>query len=384
MNTTINGKRLVDIRRALHQIPESGFTEHKTQAFLLEEIRALNSSFVEIQTWKTGILVLVRGRTGEKTIGWRSDMDGLPMKEETGLPFSSGHEGMMHACGHDLHMTLGLAALTHFAAHQPEQNLLFLFQPAEEGPGGAEPMLQSEAFRQWRPDEIYALHIAPELPVGTAATKPGILFANTSELFVDFYGKGGHAAYPHKTEDMVVAVSHFVNQLQTITARNVPPLDAAVVTIGKLEAGTKQNVIAGHARAEGTIRTLSTASMQEIKTRIEKMTKGIESSFSCRAEIDYGANYCQVYNNEQLTSAFTESARQSQHVTFQACDKAMTGEDFGYFLEGIPGLMFWLGVGSEAGLHSPELQPDEGALEPGVAFLIEWLSGRSRSASEEA
>ncbi|MGJ9383910.1 N-acetyldiaminopimelate deacetylase [Salipaludibacillus sp. CF4.18] len=370
-------ERLVARRRALHQIPELGFQEFKTQQFILQVLEKCPQKFLHTQTWETGVLVKIDGIDPSKTIGYRTDIDGLPIIEETSSTFSSQHEGRMHACGHDLHMTIALALVEHFSRNQPAQNLVFIFQPAEEGPGGAKPILASEQFRIWKPDEIYALHIAPELPVGTIATKPGILFANTSELFIDFKGKGGHAAYPHKTEDMVVAASHFVTQLQSIVARNISPLDSAVVTIGKVEAGTKQNIIAENARIEGTIRTLSLESMKDIKARIEGLAKGLEVAFRCKTTIDYGSNYCQVYNDHTLTDSFISFAENYSPITFKRCDKAMTGEDFGYFLEEIPGLMFWLGVNSEHGLHSSKLNADEASLSIAVNYMVDFLESRT-------
>ncbi|QKS71586.1 N-acetyldiaminopimelate deacetylase [Paenalkalicoccus suaedae] len=376
MSKYISYERLTSYRQALHQIPELGFEEVKTQAYLLEVIKKQQSDFLTYTTWKTGILVRIEGYDPVKTVGYRADIDGLPMNEDTGLSFSSTHQGAMHACGHDLHMTIALGLIEHFSRNRPKDTLVFIFQPAEEGPGGAKPMLEAAEFKAVKPDEIYALHIAPELPVGTISTKPGILFANTSELFIDLHGKGGHAAFPHTAEDMVLAASHFVTQLQSIVARNVSPLDSGVVTIGKMEAGTKQNIIAEHARIEGTIRTLSLTSMQEIKGRIEGLLRGVEEGFRCQASIDYGSNYCQVYNDPVLTESFMEYARGSESVTFVEADKAMTGEDFGYFLEEIPGLMFWLGVDSEYGLHHNKLNPKEGALSTAVDFMIEYLSER--------
>ncbi|ADU30936.1 N-acetyldiaminopimelate deacetylase [Evansella cellulosilytica] len=363
----------VHIRRDLHEIPEIGFQENKTQAYLLDYMNSLSGKHIEVKTWKTGILVRVQGLEPKKTIGYRTDIDGLPVSEESGLSFPSKHEGMMHACGHDFHMSIALGVLTYFSQNQPQDNLLFVFQPAEEGPGGAKPMLESEEFLAWKPDQMIALHIAPELPVGTIATKTGLLFANTSELFIDLKGKGGHAAYPHQANDMVVAASHFVTQLQAIVARNVSPLDSAVVTIGKITGGTKQNIIAENARLEGTIRTLSIEAMERIKSRIENIARGIEESFECNTWIDYGANYCQVYNSEELTESFIHFAKNSPHVTFQSCEKAMTGEDFGYFLEEIPGFMFWLGVESEHGLHSSKLNPNEEAIGCAIRLLIDYL-----------
>ncbi len=324
---------------------------------------------IEIKTWRTGILVFVKGENPSKTIGYRADIDGLPITEETGYEYQSRHEGNMHACGHDFHMTIALGSLRRLAENPAADNALFIFQPAEEGPGGAKPLLNSEAFQAWRPDVIFALHIAPDLPVGTVSSREGLLFANTSELFIDLKGKGGHAAYPHQTHDMVVAASYFVTQLQQIVARRVDPLDSAVVTIGKITGGTVQNVIAENARLEGTIRTMSPEAMKKVKANIERLAEGLEIGHECTASIDYGANYYQVHNNGKHVDAFRQISEKVDGVTFQEAPPAMTGEDFGYMLKEIPGFMFWLGVESEYGLHHAKLTPDERALAVGVDIV---------------
>lgn len=359
-------KQLQTIRRELHQIPELGFEEFKTQQYLIDEIGRMPQEHIEIKTWRTGILVFVKGKNPSKTIGYRADIDGLPITEETGFDFHSRHKGKMHACGHDFHMTIALGTLSRLAGNPAKDNCLFIFQPAEEGPGGAEPLLKSEEFQSWRPDVIFALHIAPDLPVGTVSSREGLLFANTSELFIDLKGKGGHAAYPHQTHDMVVAASYFVTQLQQIVARRVDPLDSAVVTIGKITGGTVQNVIAEHARLEGTIRTMSPKAMEEVKENIEKLAKGLEVGHDCEVSIDYGANYHQVYNDGSHVESFRRIVGELKDVNFQEAPSAMTGEDFGYMLKEIPGFMFWLGVESEYGLHHARLTPDEQALATGV------------------
>lgn len=368
----------VQIRRELHQIPEPGFQEVKTQRYLLDYLQTLPQERLLIKTWRTGILVKVVGLNPTRMLAWRTDMDGLPIQEDTSYPFRSVHEGYMHACGHDVHMATALGILTYFVQHPIEDDLLFIFQPAEEGPGGAEPMLASEEFADWRPDAIFAMHIAPEYPVGHVATKPGILFANTSELFIDLIGKGGHAAYPHKANDMVVAASHLVTQFQSIVARNVDPLDSAVVTIGKIAGGTKQNIIAEQARIEGTIRTLSLDSMKKVKARVEALVSGIEAGFECRAEIDYGSNYCQVYNDEALTNEFMEwLVAEQPDVPLIHCTEAMTGEDFGYYLAKIPGFLFWFGVNTPYGLHHAKIEPDEQAIESAIRLVTTYLTWKS-------
>lgn len=365
--------RFVQIRRDLHQIPELGFQEFKTQAYILSYLETLPSERLEIRTWRTGVLVKVNGKNPRQTIGYRADIDGLPISEQTGYEFSSTHEGLMHACGHDMHTSIALGVVTALVEQPIDDDAVFFFQPAEEGPGGAQPMMEGEEFQAWKPDIIVALHIAPEYPVGTIATREGLLFANTSELFIDLKGKGGHAAYPHHANDMVVAASHLVTQLQSVISRNVDPLDSAVITIGKITGGTVQNIIAETSRLEGTIRTLSVESMKKVKGRIEAIVAGIEASFQCKAVIDYGAMYHQVYNHEEVTREFMNFARESGHMEVIECREAMTGEDFGYMLAEIPGLMFWLGVQSEFGLHHAKLRPNEDAIERAISFLTSYM-----------
>lgn len=363
----------INIRRDLHKIPELGFEEHKTQQYLLDYISLLPQNYLQVKTWRTGIFVKVNGINPTKMIGYRADIDGLPIEEETDYPFRSEHPGKMHACGHDFHMSIALGVLTNIVKERIKDDVLFIFQPAEEGPGGALPMLQSEIMKQWRPDIILGLHIAPEYPVGTIATKEGLLFANTSELFIDLKGKGGHAAYPHLTNDMIVTACTLVTQLQSIVSRNVNPLDGVVITIGKITSGTVQNIIAEKAKLEGTIRTLSDQSMVRVKQRIEELVKGIEIGYQCEAKIDYGAMYHQVYNHKELTEEFMDFVSQSKNGKVIECKEAMTGEDFGYMVKDIPGFMFWLGVNSEYGLHHSKLQPSEEAIPTAIDLLTDYL-----------
>lgn len=366
---------LVTIRRDLHKIPEIGFRETKTQAYLLDLLAGLPQERLEFALWRTGIVVKVKGRNPGRTIGWRTDIDGLPITEETDLDFKSEHPGFMHACGHDIHMAVAIGLLTKLIEEPIAENVVVLFQPAEEGPGGALPLrnwLEQEK-PEFLPDEIYALHIAPELPVGTVATKPGLLFANTSELFIDLHGKGGHAAYPHLTQDMAVAAASLLIQLQTIVSRNVNPMDSAVLTVGKMSAGTVQNIIAEHARLEGTIRTLNHESMLNMKKRIEALCRSVEEGYSCRVSIDYGSSYLEVNNNDKLAERFLEFAGSAENIQAVRSEAAMTGEDFGYFTDAIPGMMFWAGVDSPHGLHHSKLNPDEQILDIMPDFLHQFF-----------
>ena len=359
----------LEIRRDLHQIPEIGFKEYKTQQYLLNFLNKLPQDNLTIEKWKTGLFVFVKGTEGSKTIAYRTDIDGLPIKEETDLPFESKHDGFMHACGHDIHMTIALGTLTNLVHNRIKDNTLFLFQPAEEGPGGAKPMLESELMKKYNPDCIFALHIDPKLPVGTVSSKPGVLFANTSELFIDFHGKGGHAAYPHETKDMIMAASAFNMQLQQIVSRFTSPLDQVVVTLGKMTAGTVQNIIAEHARVEGTIRTMNPESIETVKQSIIQLLKGIENRYDCQTEVDFGANYYMVDNDERYVNQFRK-AIEGTSIQYVEAPEAMTGEDFGYMLKEYPGFMFWLGAESEYGLHHSKINPDERAIEVGIEAVL--------------
>ncbi|MGP4065581.1 N-acetyldiaminopimelate deacetylase [Oceanobacillus sp. M65] len=369
----MSDETLRSIRRELHQIPELGFQETKTQQYLLDKLTEWQTERVQVKKWKTGLLVRIAGTNPKKTIGFRSDIDALPIKEDTGLTFSSTHTGRMHACGHDFHMTIALGSIHYFVENPPVDNLLFVFQPAEEGPGGALPMLQSDVFQAWFPDIIFALHIAPELPVGTVSSKEGLLFANTSELFIDFKGKGGHAAYPHLAKDMTVAASQFVVQLQQIISRGIDPLESALITIGKMESGYVQNAIAETARLEGTIRTLSPETMPIIKDKLQKLMDGFSLAYECEIDVDYGANYYQVYNDASYVHLFSKVMKEND-IKFDTAPAAMTGEDFGYMLKEIPGFMFWLGVSSPYGLHHAQLNPNEEALSVGVKAVVQTIA----------
>ncbi|NPC92381.1 N-acetyldiaminopimelate deacetylase [Bacillus sp. WMMC1349] len=367
-------EHLTAIRRDLHQIPELGYQEYKTQSYILNHLKRYPANRLEIETWKTGLFVKVKGTASKKILAYRADMDGLSIEEATGYPFSSVHQNRMHACGHDFHMTIALGVLDYFVHHPVKHDLLFLFQPAEEGPGGAEAMIESAAFKKWEPSMITALHIAPELPVGTISTKGGLLFANTSELVIELEGKGGHAAYPHLAEDMVVAASSLVTQMQSVVARNVDPLDSAVITIGTITGGSAQNIIAQNAKLEGTIRTLSPSAMEQVRARIEAMVKGLEIAYHCKGTVTYPSAYHQVYNSADLAEDFMKFAAEHKLADVVCAKEAMTGEDFGFMLKKYPGFMFWLGVDSPYGLHHAKLQPKEAALETAVRLLTAYFS----------
>ncbi|NQP54708.1 N-acetyldiaminopimelate deacetylase [Streptococcus suis] len=371
---------LIATRRALHQIPELGMEEFKTHAFLMETIEGLlqDCSFSQVRTWETGILVYLTGSAPQKTIGWRTDIDGLPIVEETGLDFKSLQPDRMHACGHDFHMTIALGLLEKMAEQQPKNNLLFLFQPAEENLAGGMLMYEAGAFGDWLPDEFYGLHVRPNLKVGQMATNRATLFAGTCEVKIRFTGKGGHAAFPHTANDALVAASYFVTQVQSVVSRNVDPIEGAVVTFGSMHAGTTNNVITETAFLHGTIRALTQSMSLLVQKRVREIAEGIALSFGVDLEIELNpSGYLPVENNPQLADELMTYFEQVDGVEMIDCPPAMTGEDFGYLLNKVPGVMFWLGVDTPYPLHNPRLSPKEEVLPFAVDKLSDFLKTKA-------
>ncbi|MGV3162838.1 N-acetyldiaminopimelate deacetylase [Streptococcus hyovaginalis] len=371
---------LIQIRRDLHQIPEIGLEEFKTQAYLLTKIDELTKDkpFIKQKTWQTGILVFIKGYAATKTIGWRTDIDGLPITEETGLDFASQHDGRMHACGHDMHMTIALGLLEQLTQIQPKENLLFLFQPAEENLAGGMLMYEDGAFGDWKPDEFYGLHVRPDLNVGDIATNTGTLFAGTCTIEITFKGKGGHAAFPHQSNDALVAAAYFITQVQTVVSRNVDPIEGGVVTIGSMHAGTTNNVISETAKLHGTIRALSQDMNLHIQNRVRAIAEGVAASFGMAVDIKLQpSGYLPVENDPTLAQELMTFFQNTPEVNLIDCLPAMTGEDFGYLLNKIPGVMFWLGIDTPYPLHHAKMSPNEKALSFGVSHISDFLRAKS-------
>ncbi|HFH9839781.1 TPA: N-acetyldiaminopimelate deacetylase [Streptococcus suis] len=371
---------LIQIRRDLHQIPEIGLEEFKTQAYLLARIAEITDGkdFISQRTWKTGILVYLAGSAPEKTIGWRADIDGLPIAEETGLEFASKHQGYMHACGHDFHMTIALGLLEKMAEQQPKHNLLFLFQPAEENLGGAMLMYEDGVFQDWLPDEFYGLHVRPDYKVGDIATNKSTLFAGTCEVELTFKGKGGHAAFPHTANDALVAASYFVTQVQTVVSRNVDPIEGGVVTFGALHAGVTSNIISETAHLSGTIRALTQEMSLLMQERVRTIAQGVAASFNMEVDIElHQGAWLPVENHPDLADELMTYFVSQSDVNLIDCPPAMTGEDFGYLLQKVPGVMFWLGVDTPYPLHHSRLSPKEEVLPFAVDKLSDFLKTKA-------
>lgn len=374
-------KNLIQIRRDLHAMPELALNEFRTAAYLEKVITGFNQQYLTIKhvpDLPTALLVRVAGSAPQRTLGYRTDIDALPVSEKTGLPFASKNPGVMHACGHDIHMTVALGVLSYFSEHQPIDNLIFFFQPAEESQNGGKLAYELGVFEgEWRPDEFYGLHDNPDLPAGAIGCRLGTLFAGTTEVNIDLEGKGGHAAYPQDANDMVVAAAHLISQVQTIISRSIDPIEGGVITLGKLEAGTIRNVIAGHAHIEGTIRGLTQVMIEKIDQRLQEVGDGIAKSFNADVTVTLNqGGYLPVENDPELTQPFIDYMENASDVNYIETKPAMTGEDFGYLLSKIPGTMFWLGVEDDSQLHSATLNPNEAAIMAGINAITGFMTDR--------
>ena len=373
---------LIQIRRHLHEIPELALQEKETHDYLLEVIKGFNSEFLTVkipEELPTAILVLIKGSNPQRTIGYRTDIDALPVEEKTDLPFSSKHSGVMHACGHDIHMSVALGLLSYFSENQPKDNMLFFFQPAEESESGGKKAYERGIFQgKFKPDEFYGLHDNPELPAGTIGCREGTLFAGTTEVNIDLVGKGGHAAFPQNANDTVVAAASLIMQIQTVISRSIDPIQSGVITLGKVRAGTIRNVIAGQTRIEGTIRGLTQKMILQIDQRLRDLCEGIARSYNMKVNLELNqGGYWAVENNPELTKNFINYMKNNPEVDFVETKPKMTGEDFGFLLAKFPGTMFWLGVGDpNSQLHSATLNPDEKSIMRGVNAIKGFLIDR--------
>lgn len=371
---------LKQIRRDLHQIPEIGLKEIKTQQYLLDYLNALPQDNLEIKTDNTAILVRIKGSNPTKTIGYRTDIDALPITEATGLDFTSVHQDVMHACGHDFHMTIALGIITELIQCDLTDDILFFFQPAEENMSGAKIYTDNGFLDLKQVDEFYGLHVHPGLEVGDIATSKSTLFAGACRFNVTFIGKESHAAFPHEGNDMIVAATSFIQQAQSILSRSIDPMESAVITFGEIHGGVADNVVAGCVNTTGTIRTLTHETNDLVLNRFKEITLGTELTYNCEIVLELDQmGYVPVVNDEKLATEFIEFFNQSNELNCLEVGPVMTAEDFGYILREVPGVMFWLGVDSEYGLHHAKFNPKEEALHLVVSEMSEFLKNRGNS-----
>ena len=371
--------RAVEIRREIHRHPELGFEEHNTQAIVERELDALGIEHRRVA--QTGVVGIVRGAQPGHVSGLRADMDALPITEDSGEACASEIPGKMHACGHDSHtaMLLGAARVLQASRETFRGTAVLLFQPAEEGPGGAQPMIDEGALDDPRVEAVTMLHVDPRLPTGTIGITPGPVNAAADEIHLTIRGKGGHGAYPHKAVDVIPCAAATILALQNVAARETDPLASIVVTIGTIEGGYRNNVIADRVFLTGTVRTHDPAIRESVEAKLRRIVDGVAAAYGARAQLDVVYGYPPVVNDEELTASFEAYARASGFAIERPAP-TMGGEDFAYFAQRVPGVMVRLGIynesaGSIHSGHSPQFRLDEGAIPTGIATLVAFARG---------
>ena len=370
---------IVKNRRALHQIPETALEEFKTKEYLKNYLISIGLEPQEIV--ETGLFVYIEGKDKENCIAFRSDIDALNIKEETGAEFESKHIGKMHACGHDGHMTTLLAFAKYLTTIQPlEKSVLLIFQPAEESPGRAKDIVETGLLKKYNVKAIYGMHLFPELPEGTVASKEGSFFAQAALMTTTITGKSGHGAMPHKTIDPLMAFTKIVDGYQTIVSRNLSPFDPGVVTIGKFCGGSAQNIIADTVNFWGTIRTFKEENTEFIIERIKEIHRGVELSYRVKIDEKIDIVYPPVINDKELYKKFVDTMKDMNYVEHEALT---ISEDFAYYQKEVPGIFMLLGTRSEEKgfvhpLHSCHFNFDEKVLLKGVEAFARILESHNK------
>jgi len=371
------GSRLVEWRRDLHRHPELGFEEHRTGRFLASRLRELD---LEVRTGlaRTGVVGILRApHPTRPAVLLRSDMDGLPVQEVSGREYGSRVPGKMHACGHDGHMAMLLGAASLLAARRQEigRHVLFCFQPAEEGGGGAREMIEAGVLDLVETGEVFALHLWSLFPSGTLHVRSGPIMASQDEFRARIVGLGGHAALPHRALDPVVAAAQAVTALQAVVSRSVDPVQPAVVNVGSLHAGSAPNVIPEDARLEGTLRSFAEDVREILRARVRETLEGCARAAGCALEFELKPGYPAVRNDPAAVERVRAAASEVLGATnvIEAAPMA-AAEDFAYFLERVPGAFAFLGAGNEAlGItaphHGPSFDIDESVLPRGAELL---------------
>ena len=370
--------QLVEWRRRLHQKPELGFKENLTAEFVSQKLQEWGIEH-QIGIAKTGIVAIIESGKPGPVLAIRADLDALPIQEENEVDYRSQHNGIMHACGHDGHTAIALGTACYLAKHKHSFSgtVKMIFQPAEEGPGGAKPMIEAGVLKNPDVDAIVGLHLWNNLPLGTVGVRSGALMAAVEVFDCTIFGKGGHGGMPHQTVDSIVVAAQIVNALQSIVARNIDPIDSAVVTVGKFHAGDTHNVIADTAQIGGTVRYFNPKYQGYFDKRIEQVIAGICQSHGANYKFDYCALYPPTINDvkmAELVRSVAESVVETPAGIVPEC-QTMGGEDMSFFLQEIPGCYFFLGSANpEKNLayphHHPRFDFDETALGMGVEMFV--------------
>lgn len=375
MNFLLN--EVIKYRRDLHQMPEVGFKEFKTQKYIINTLKSMGYSPNTI--CETGVYVYIPGIKKE-CIAFRADIDALAIQEENNCTFSSKHSGFMHACGHDGH-TAALLAFAKYLTTKAEQNysILLIFQPAEEGPGGAKFICETGILEKFHVKEIYSFHLFPDLEEGTISTKAGPFFAQATEFDCKVIGKGGHGGMPQKTNDPLIPFTKIIDSYQSIISRNLSPFNAGVITVGKISGGTARNIISNSIDFYGTIRAYSQEDTELTIKRMKEIHNGIEIAFDIKVIDEFRVLYPPVINDNILYNNFLKI---SQDFNFIQGETLALAEDFAFYQEKVPGIFFLLGTRNKeqnfiSPLHSSSFNFDEKVLLEGVKLFAKLLEDRN-------
>jgi amidohydrolase len=367
---------LVEVRRTIHMNPELGFEEIETSKLVAGWLEKFG---LQIQRGlaKTGVVGLLQGEKGGKTVAIRADMDALPLEEANQVPYRSKVKGKMHACGHDGHVAilLGVARLFSSIRERVKGNIKWVFQPAEEGGGGGRIMVEEGVLENPKVDAIFGAHLFPDLQIGKVGIHEREGLAATDRVIIKMLGKGGHGAYPHLSRDPILAAGHLITQIHSIVSRSIAPLDSAVITIGKVSGGTAFNIIPDEVELLGTVRSLTLPVREELKARLEQVTQGVARSFDLDYRFDFQYGYPALVNDPEMSHLVASACANGigkENVEFLR--PSMGGEDFSYYLQKVPGSFFRLGCRNEAKgivhpFHSSHFDIDEEVLPFGVEMF---------------
>ncbi len=373
---------VISTRRDFHEHPELSWQEQRTQAVILERLRSLGLADVR-PIAQTGATALVEGSRSGRCVLWRADMDALPVPEKSSLTYASKTPDVMHACGHDTHMAIGLGIAEALAGMRETLagSVRFVFQPAEEAAGGAQACIADGVLTTPNVDVALGLHISADIPLGAINVAPGPFFAAPTAFKITIEGRGGHAAAPHQSIDAVVVAAHVITALQTVVSRSMVPSDAAVLTIGKITGGFRGNVIAESATMTGTIRSYTDSVRETMLRRTEDIVAGVCAAFGATFEFDHNTSCPPLVNDPGVAAYVREQAVSYFGAPNIFAAPSMGAEDMGVFLEQRPGCYFWLGARNEAkGIagrhHDPAFVIDEDALMVGVEFGLRLIEGQ--------
>ena len=365
-------------RRHLHKHPELGLQEHETAKFITEKLSDLG---LEISTGvgQTGVVALLKGGDGP-CIGLRADMDALPIQETAGREYSSVNDGVMHACGHDGHVAMLLGAATALSAKRESLNgtVKFIFQPAEEGLGGARYMIEDGVLDNPKLDEIYGIHLWNYQQFGTVGVQPGPVLAAADEFVITVKGRGGHGASPQGTVDAIIVASHLVTAIQTIVSRNSNPLESTALTVGMIQGGYNFNIIADKVVLKGTVRAYTEENRTMINQRLQEISAGVAASFGAEIEVDYLTGYPPTVNSEVESGKVATAAVRIVSDGVQPPYLTMGAEDMSYYLQNVPGCFFFVGSapeGERVPHHCSHFDINEEALLVGSSIWVELVEG---------